>query len=214
MVMRIVGHRMRLTQAHVERMNLPRRFWNVRLDQISEGIRDHVAAYLKDLDGNLDRGEGLLFWGNNGVGKTSVAALIGMEARRRGASVFFTTAESLRQAVLNRTMFDEDQSIDDRARAVDVLILDDLGKEHPGETGFTERLFENLIRERSASKRTTIITTNLPLSSSKKGAASLMSVYIPSMMEVMKETLLPLKFVGENLRNGAAEAMASRMAVG
>lgn len=211
--MRIVGHRMRLTQSHIERMRIPRRFWDATFDQIAEVVRPKIDVYLRQLDDKLDRGEGLLLWGSNGVGKTSTAILVGLEVRRRGASVLFITAEGIRQAVLEREQFDEDQTIIERARAVDFLILDDLGKEHPGETGFTERLFENLFRERSAAQRTTFVTTNLPMRASDgEKARALVDTYIPSMLEVMKETLHPIRYVGENMRDASRVGMAERMA--
>jgi DNA replication protein DnaC len=212
--MRVVGHRMRLTQAHVERMRIPQRYWGVRLAQVPGEVQGYVEGYLRSLDEHLDRGDGLLLWGNNGVGKTSAAVLFAKEARRRGASVFFITAEGLRQAVLERQVFDEDQTVIERARSVDFLVLDDLGKEHPGETGFTERLFENLVRERCAARRVTIVTTNLPLKQGDGGSRSLSTVYIPSMLEVMKESICPIYFEGENQRNSKAVDLASRLAVG
>jgi DNA replication protein DnaC len=199
-------------------MRIPQRFWSVRLDQVDEAIRPKIDRYLRRLDEHLDWGEGLLLWGDNGVGKTSAAVLIALEVRRRGASVLFITAEGLRQAVLERERFDDDQTVIERARAVDFLVLDDLGKEHPGETGFTERLFENLIRERVAARRTTVMTTNLPMSPRVDGngreSKALKNVYVPSMLEVMKEALYPLRFVGENLREAKREEMTSRMACG
>lgn len=217
--MRIVGHRMRLTQAHVERMRIPRRFWSVRFDQVPVDIRTDIENYLRRLDEHLDQGDGLLFWGANGVGKTSAAVFIALEVRRRGASVLFSTAEGLRQATLDRESFDDDQTVLERARSVDFLVIDDLGKEHPGETGFTERFFENLIRERSATQRATVVTTNLPMvhvsaGYKQKRVRALEDVYITSTVEVMKEALYPVQFVGDNLRNTSRKEMAVRMACG
>jgi len=216
--MRIVGHRMRLTQAHVEWMRVPRRFWDVRFEKVPSDVRKDIDNYLRRLDDHLDRGDGLLFWGANGVGKTSVAVLIALEVRRRGASVLFITAAALRQAFLEREPFNEDQFVSERARAVDFLVLDDLGKEHSASTGFSEGLFENLIRERSASQRATVITTNLPMIPKDLGngrmSRALMSVYVPSMLEVMKENLYPIRFEGKNLREVTREELNSRMACG
>jgi len=211
--MRIVGHRMRLTQAHVERMRIPRRFWDASFNQISEEIRPKVEKYLRQLDDHLDEGEGLLLWGDNGVGKTSIAVLIALEVRRRGASVFFITAEGLRQAVLEKELYDDEQLVIERARSVDFLVLDDLGKEHPGETGFSERLLENLFRERSAMRRATVITTNLPMGSTDGNERTLMNAYIPSMVEVMKEVFYPLRCVGENFRDEALRRIKKKIAV-
>ena len=201
--MRVVGHRMRLTQSHIDRMRIPERFWFVGFDGVIPEARTFVDRYLKNLDDNLDRGEGLLMWGPNGTGKSSCAVLVGFEVRRRGATVFFVTAERLRASVLEKEMFDDQFTLMERARAVDFLILDDLGKEHPGETGFSERLFENLFRERSAKKQATIVTTNL-------STEALQETYIRSMLEVMRETLFPVSFEGENLREAVEADLRSR----
>ena len=205
--MRVVGHRVMLTKAHMELMRIPRRFWEVSVDRIPESILDRVLSYVRDIDGNLDRGEGLLLWGKWGVGKTGAAVFIAMEARRRGATVLFSTAESLRASVLEKTPFNATLSLMDRARLVDVLVIDDLGKEHPGETGFTERLFENLFRERSSAQRTTFVTTNMDLNKMSER-------YKPSMLEVMKETVYPIQAKGESQRDDTPGAIRERLATG
>lgn len=200
--MRVRGHRIRLTQAHMELMRIPRRFWSTSVDRIPESCRDRTIGYCRDMDGMLDDGVGLFFWGRNGVGKTAATVFIAMEARRHGAPVLFVTAETLRQSVLDKEMFRPDMSLIDRARTVDVLVLDDLGKEHSGQTGFTERLFENLFRERSASQKTTIVTSNMDLT--KLGER-----YKLSMLEVMKESCYPVRVEGPSQRE-----VSSRLATG
>jgi DNA replication protein DnaC len=204
--MRIVGHRMRLTQSHIDRMRIPQRFWFVERGEIIEEVRGIIDNYIRNLDENLDKGEGLLMWGPNGTGKTSAAIYIGMEVRRRGATVYFVQAERLRASVLEKEMFDDELTVMERARAVDFLILDDLGKEHPGETGFSERLFENLFRERIAARKTTVVTTNLSVE-------VLRETYVRSMLEVMREALYPLSFEGENLREAVEADLHARHSV-
>jgi len=203
--MRIAGHRQRLTTAHVERMQIPSRFWKVRYDEIPESFRGEVDNYLKRLDDMLDRGDGLLFWGDNGTGKTSAAVFIALEVRRRCATVLFITAESLRHGILERQMFDEDMTVYERATTVDFLVVDDLGKEHPDQPGWSARLYENLFRVRSAAKRATIVTTNMEI-------PDLTKEYEASMMEVMKETMYPIFAQGENRRNEARKALQERLA--
>ena len=208
--MRIVGLRIKLTKAHMELMQIPRRFWEVDFESIPdcEG-KATLRSYLRNIEEMLDRGEGLMLWGPNGHGKTSAAVLVGMEARRRGASVLFVQAETLRASVLDGTMFSDEKTLIERAREVDLLILDDLGKEHSGETGFSERLFENLIRGRSASKKVTLVTTNLPLKprGDKSSEPSLKGKYIPSMLEVMREAMYPVLLKTHNWRDRAQENM-------
>lgn len=211
--MRIVGQRIKLTKAHMELMGIPRRFWNVHFDEIPECEgKVYLRSYMRDIETMLDRGVGLLLWGANGHGKTSAAIIAAMEARRRGASVLFAQAETLRQAVIEKTMFSTDKTLVERAREVDFLVLDDLGKEHSGESAFSERFFENLLRERCAQKRVTFITTNLPISTTgKSGEPSLRNRYIASMLEVMREAMYPVHLKAHNWRDRAQEDMAARL---
>jgi len=210
--MRIVGLRIKLTKAHMDLMRIPRRFWESSFDAIPECEgRDVLRSYLRNIEDMLDRGEGLLLWGPNGHGKTSAAVIVMMEARRRGASALFVQAETLRASVLDGTMFSDEKTLLERAREVDFLVLDDLGKEHAGETGFSERLFENLIRGRTASKRTTLVTTNLPVNPPKGGGASLKTKYIASMLEVMREAMYPVLLRTHNWRDRAQQDMEARL---
>jgi DNA replication protein DnaC len=204
--MRIEGYRGRLTAEHFGLMRVPRRFWEASVSDIEPMTRQVVLTYLRQLDEMLDRGVGLLLWGENGRGKTSAAVCVAKEARRRGASVLMTTAASLVDAARSRTEV-EDGLLVERARGVDFLLIDDLGKEHPGESGFSDRLFENLLRERSASQLTTWITTNM-------GRDGLTERYKPSMMEVIKELVVPVKMTGENLRDRTQESLRGVLCVG
>lgn len=211
-VMRIKGYRTKLTRAHLERMTLPRRFWNVSYDEVPDSLKGTLGNFIRDLDEMLDGGEGLLFWGPNGVGKTSAAVLVALEVCRRGGTVLFTTSESIRVSSIEATAFDYDQTLLDRAREVELLVIDDLGKEHRGESEYAERLIENLFRMRSAARRSTIVTTNLPLQGNTvKRIAGLLTVYSQSLMEVIRETLYPVEATGINKRVQAAGLLDERL---
>jgi DNA replication protein DnaC len=212
--MRIVGLRIKLTRAHMDLMRIPRRFWESDFELIPECEgKEILRSYLRNIEDMLNRGEGLLLWGPNGHGKTSAAVIVAMEARRRGASVLFVQAETLRQASIEGTMFSDERSLIERAREVDILVFDDLGKEHTGESGYTERLFENLFRERSASKRVTLVTTNLSTKSpaDKPNAPSLKTRYIHSMLEVMREAMYPVLLKTHNWRDRVQSDMEARL---
>jgi len=212
--MRIVGLRIKLTKAHMELMRIPCRFWESDFEEIPECEgRDVLRSYLRNIEDMMDRGEGLLLWGPNGHGKTSAAIIVAMEARRRGASVLFVQAETLRASVLDKTMFSDEKSIMKRAKEVDFLVFDDLGKEHTGETGFAERIFENLIRERSAHRRVTLVTTNLPMRppESNPRGVSLKTKYIGKMLEVMREAMYPVLLRAHNWRDLAQQDMEARL---
>lgn len=200
--MRVPNYRTPLRVDHLLLMRIPRRHWTAAFAEIEhEKLRDTVEDYLRQLDERLDAGDGLLLWGPNGTGKTSAAVVIAKEARRRGAPVLFVNAEDLRQASIEGAIFHEDMTLMDRAREVEVLIVDDLGKDHRGQTGYSDTLFENLIRYRSANRRTTFVTTNLKPS-------KLMERYKASMMDVMREAMVPVAVEGTSLRED------KRLAVG
>jgi len=209
--MRLQGHRTKLTEDHLAWMRIPRRFWVASFDGIQDVVvRQATHNYIKDIDGFLDRGEGLLYWGPNGTGKTCAAVVIAKEARRLGASVLFITAESLRQASLDKEKFDGDLLVTDRAQQVDLLVIDDLGKEHSDKragSGWSERLIENLLRVRASDCKSTVITTNASRSDME-------SRYSASMLEVLKETCFPVHMEGDSLRDQASALLRTRLAAG
>lgn len=209
--MRVVGTRIRLTREHMELMQIPERFWSVTFDQIGNWPdREMFRKYLREIDSQLDRGDGLLLWGPNGHGKTSAAVIVAMEARRRGASVLFVQAEDLRVASIEGVMFSDEKTMMQRAREVDVLVIDDLGKEHSSRNSeYGERLFENLIRYRSSMRRTTVVTTNMAPVGEKH---SLEKAYLRSMVDVLREATYPLMVEDRNHRDIAASEMAERLA--
>jgi|LNFM01.1.fsa_nt_gb DNA replication protein DnaC len=191
--MRIPGIKIVLTEEHLAWMRVPMRFWEVKSGQIQESFRDLIRDYRSTLGQKMDDGVGLILWGPNGVGKTGAAVVVAKAAREAGASVLFITAESFRQATLDKEKFDDGLLVTDRAMGVDVLVLDDLGKEHSGESSWAERLIENLIRVRAANKRVTIITTNM-------NPGQMEERYKRSMMEVLMEACVRIQADGESLR--------------
>lgn len=153
-----------LTTADLERANIPRDYWKVRFNRIPETAPYHkeVGLYLRDIDREVDEGHGVyLFHPTNGTGKTGIACLLGKRALLRGFTVYYSMCEAYKSNVVRNIMFDAYQSVYDRARHVDLLILDDFGKEHKGASGWIESELENLIRERVQAGKATLITSNL-----------------------------------------------------
>jgi len=191
--MRVPGVRVELTPAHLSWMRIPDRFWMARSSAIGDGFKDLIFEYLRSIDKKLDDGTGLILWGANGTGKTAASVVIAKVARSTGASVLFITAESFRQATLDNEKFDDGLLVKDRALEVDVLVLDDLGKEHSGDSTWAERTIENLVRVRSSKKRTTIVTTNL-------NPDQMLERYKLSLMEVLLESCIRIQTEGKSVR--------------
>lgn len=185
--------RRELTQDDMIRSRIPRRHWKAGLGGVQESVKEVANKYLANLEAMSDKGVGLLLWGANGVGKTSLSVVIGKEYRRRGYSLMFIEAAELKSIVVEREMFDEDQSLWDRAKSVDVLLLDDLGKGVQDSTGFGMRVLDELIRHRNANKRVTFITTNMTV----KGLEDELK---GSTMHSLKECIYPVRIAGDDLR--------------
>ena len=191
-----------LRQRDLERMNLPRRFWKARLSNVQdEKTHGIVQKYL--LDGKYLRGEGLFLHGRYGVGKSSVASIILMEMRRRGYSGLFVEASEFVDKLMSREMFDIESSWSQRARDVDVLVLDDMGTEHHDAAGAIERMLEGIIRYRLQRERVVILTSNISpvkLGPHKDGERTVDGVYRRKFMEMIKEALFPIGIQGTSLR--------------
>lgn len=210
--MRIPGHRVRLSTEHMLLMQIPRRHWKVTFGQAQESVQEVIGPYLADIEARLDNGEGLMLWGDNSTGKSGAACVIAMEARRLGEPVLFITEMDLINAKFEDRAFgspEDGMLLVDRARTVDLLVLDDLGK--GTDSAFTRRFVEELFRERIANLRTTVVTTNIDL---REGPDELVGRYSKSMVEVMKESIVPYQIKGENVRERAQMELRGLAAVG
>lgn len=195
-----------LLEVDLLRMGLPRRLWKSRFDTIPNGAdegkspRDVVGEYIRRMDEMLGRGIGLLLWGEKGRGKSSASAVIAKEAKRRGATVLYIESETLVTSIRMRLMFDEIVLVEERARNVDLLVIDDFGKEYKDESGMNEKKLESLIRSRVSGEKTTILSSNLTIESLKV-------TYKETLVDVMGEAVVPVKFTGTNFRDDARKEL-------
>ena len=110
---------------------------------------------------NLKERKGLILVGNNGVGKTHLACSIANELIKNGIPIIYGTLINLLAELKNS--YDSDNNISEREiiklyEKVNLLIIDDLGKENPSEWGL-EKLF-TIINSRYENNLPVVITTN------------------------------------------------------
>ena len=126
-------------------------------------MRETVAACLRYID-EFDRNfSNLFFYGGTGLGKTFLSHCIAKELIERAHSVIYYSAFEL-FALFARNAFGHGEAAENMCDYVfdcDLLIIDDLGTELTN-TFVSSQLFL-LLNERLQRKRSTIISTNLPL---------------------------------------------------
>ena len=119
-----------------------------------------LKEYSEKLANSVER-KGLILVGNNGVGKTHLACSIANELIKNGIPIIYGTLINLLAELKNT--YDVDNNISEMKiiklyEKVDLLIIDDLGKEKPSEWGL-EKLF-TIINSRYENNLPVIITTN------------------------------------------------------
>ena len=135
----------------------------------------------------------LLFIGGTGLGKTYLALCIARAVTERGNSVCYEGAISL-FSKLERAKFSpnsENIREAERIAACDLLIIDDLGTEMPGQ--FVTAALYGLLNDRLIRKLPMIITTNLNVAEAEKR-------YSPQIASRLYGDFSRLTFLGSDIR--------------
>ena len=135
----------------------------------------------------------LLFNGGTGLGKTFLSACIAREVAAKGCSVAYETASHL-FSKLEKHRFhpDEDTARDvKRLQECDLLILDDLGTELPGQ--FVTAALYTLLNDRLLANKPMVISTNLNIE-------EIGQRYSPQIRSRLQGSFRLLPFVGQDIR--------------
>ncbi len=145
------------------------------------------AMFFSEKSGNL------LLFGSTGLGKTFLSACIARAVADRGYSVAYETASSLFNK-MERARFERDEQCrtdTESALAADLLIVDDLGTEMPGQ--FTNVALYSLINDRLLAGKPTIISTNL-------STEDIARRYTPQIASRLRGSYKRVPFVGDDIR--------------
>lgn len=180
-------------------------FRNFRLDYYSDAVdRAYGASPRTIMERNLQickrygenfaPGAGnLLFVGGTGLGKTYLSACIANAVADNGCSVVYETAPRL-IAKLEKDRFNGDEESHSAVVALntcDLLIIDDLGTELPG--NFVTAALYSLLSERLMAGKSMLISTNLTIGEIAKR-------YSPQIASRLQGEFKGLIFVGEDIR--------------
>lgn len=145
------------------------------------------AMYFGQNAGNL------LFVGGTGLGKTFLSACIARTVADRGFSVAYETSAhlfgNLEKARFNPT--EDSRREAEKYTACDLLILDDLGTEMPGQ--FVTAALYSLLNDRILAGKPMVISTNLNVEEMSRR-------YSPQIASRLHGGFTRLTFVGEDIR--------------
>ena len=140
-----------------------------------------------------EKSPNLLFSGDTGLGKTFLSACIARTVADNGYSVMYESAGHL-FANLERAKFSGDETArreSDKYLVCDLLIVDDLGTEMPGQ--FTTAALYSLMNDRILSGKPTIISTNLTIEEFEKR-------YNRQIASRLRGSYIRVPFLGDDIR--------------
>lgn len=135
----------------------------------------------------------LLFVGGTGLGKTFLSACIARAVADRGYSVVYESAGHLFGKLEQAKFSPSEEARREAARFTecDLLILDDLGTEMPGQ--FVTAAFYTLLNDRILAGKPMVISTNLNIDEAARR-------YSPQIASRLQGSFQGLTFVGEDIR--------------
>lgn len=135
----------------------------------------------------------LLFFGGTGLGKTFLSSCVATALTQQGYSVTYESASHL-FGNMEKNRFNPDEKTQEvvrRYEECDLLIIDDLGTELPG--NFVTAALYSLVNDRLLSGKSMIISTNLTNDEIK-------SRYSPQIASRLQGNFQTLAFLGEDIR--------------
>jgi DNA replication protein DnaC len=165
---------------------IPASYWDISWKEFKGDpkARDLVKKYCDHLPEALEQGQGIIFSGLHGVGKTTLACQIGKTALEKGFTVKYISIARILDLITES--FDSKtakERLDTLIERIEFLILDDLGKEYRGVreqlTPMMNLKLDSLLRERLNRIRVTIGTTNYDVEAikNKYGDSVLSAIY-------------------------------------
>lgn len=132
-------------------------FKNFKANEFNEKLGRIGCNYIRKFPEMKERGQGIIFWGNVGTGKSYTAACIANYLLEHQHTVVMTSFVK----IINKLMtFDEDsKNYAERLNQAELLIIDDLGTERATDYSL-ERVYD-IVDSRYRAKLPMILTTNL-----------------------------------------------------
>ena len=145
------------------------------LNHSHDAATQDVKTYLAALPEALTAGYGLTFVGPTGTGKTHLAQMVLKEAQHKGFTIESIELSTYIKLHHDRIMYAEQDNGDALDKTLtqirrirsktDFVLLDDVGREYDGGSGWATQILFDTLRFRYNRKRPFLVTTNLPVDS-------------------------------------------------
>lgn len=197
--------RRKILKTDFRRINLGKLYWCCSISLIqSEKARVAVSRYAKKIVEMIATGSGLLITGERGVGKTGAAAVLIKEAVRRGFTAYFVSHTEIAELRFEDRAFGDGKdgvSVNQKILSAEILFLDGFDEPFLVDKAFGPLQLERLISRRNANGLATVLTTR-----AARGVKGYSDLH-----DVIRQTMLPIKILGKNLRDDAENALRTRM---
>ena len=173
-----------------------RTFYNYTFDRCDASQENAVYAkrYVEHFPEMVQTGQGLLFWGNVGTGKTFLAGCIANALLEQKIPVLMTSFPKILNALGGLYSSERNEYLASLNRYT-LLVIDDMGIER--ESQYTVETIYTVIDERYKSGKPFIITTNIQLDALK----SPQDVEHARIYDRIMERCMPVFFGGKNYRS-------------
>lgn len=149
-----------LGKSGIKKRFLSRTFENFEVNKVNRKAYETAKTYAEGFQDFKEKGEGLYFVGSYGTGKTHLAAAISLYLINKGTPVICRTLIDLLGEI--RRTYDNGRTSEYEVlslyKEIDLLVVDDLGKESPTEWALAT--FYAILNERYEACLPTVITTN------------------------------------------------------
>ena len=173
-----------------------RTFYNYTFDRCdaSQGNAIYAKRYVEHFSEMVQTGQGLLFWGNVGTGKTFLAGCIANALLEQKIPVLMTSFPKILNALGGLYSSERNEYLASLNRYT-LLVIDDMGIER--ESQYTIETIYTVIDERYKSGKPFIITTNIQLDALKNPQ----DVEHARIYDRIMEKCMPVYFGGRNYRS-------------
>lgn len=176
--------------------HLPENFWGCKVSKIPDfPYKKTVEEWVLGFRKKYNKGKGLYIYGEYGHGKSALAAILLKTSIANQIPALWLNFKELQKISINedKTMFNPDVSMLERAQNVEFLVIDEV--QVRSNLHWPLGVLDDLVRYRFQNKRMTILTSNVTPNTLKTTEMTM------SLASILKEAVDILRVKGKNFRD-------------